>query len=115
MKAASHDDVFIGQHPIELYYQVSEFQDFMSVGCYDLLEGRWEVGPEMTDKEFDPYSEYFDVDMRGVKSIMADVRNTILRPYEKLVAYKNSSDQDFRDELAVKITADLEEAVKLFE
>lgn len=54
-----HDDFYVGTHPIELYYQPNFFQDLMSVGCYDVIKQRWEVGPEMTDPSFDPYSDYY--------------------------------------------------------
>ena len=31
----------------------------MSVGCYDIVKQEWEVGPELKDSLFNPYSEYY--------------------------------------------------------
>ena len=54
----------------------------MSVGCYDLLNSRWLVGPDLKDEGFDPYEEYYKSDMRNVKDLIDDIRATILLTYE---------------------------------
>ena len=56
----------IGSHPIEVYFQVNQLQDMMSVGCYDFLNKKWIVGPDFENIQFDTYSEYFDDDMAYV-------------------------------------------------
>ena len=38
-------DSKIGTHPFEVYFNPNPFQCFMSVGCYNFLEKKWEVGP----------------------------------------------------------------------
>ena len=59
LKDEDLDSAYIGKHPIEVYFQGNVFQDMMSVGCYDVLTKRWIVGPDFTDQEFNPYSEYY--------------------------------------------------------
>lgn len=31
----------------------------MSVGCYDVKEDKWLVGPELKDPSYNPYSELY--------------------------------------------------------
>jgi hypothetical protein len=33
----------------------------MSIGCYDLTNKKWLVGPELKDQSFNPYSEYYAI------------------------------------------------------
>ena len=49
----------IGTHPVEVYCQPNPYQDYMSVGCYDVKTKEWEVGPDIKPLDFDPYSEYY--------------------------------------------------------
>lgn len=39
----------IRQHPIEVHFEPHPWQCFMSVGCYNVLEHKWEVGPDIKD------------------------------------------------------------------
>lgn len=50
---------YIGKHPIEVYYQPNEFQDLMSVGCYDIINKIWLAGPDIKPKDYNPYDEYY--------------------------------------------------------
>lgn len=83
----------IKNHPIEVYYQASEFQDYMSIGCYNFTDKEWIVGPELIDSKFNPYSEYYQSIQRLAKPIVSDIRNQILETYEKaVICYKTSND-----------------------
>jgi hypothetical protein len=31
----------------------------MSVGCYNVLEKKWEVGPELADVDYDPMADIY--------------------------------------------------------
>jgi hypothetical protein len=31
----------------------------MSVGCYNVLENKWEVGPELVDVDYDPMANIY--------------------------------------------------------
>lgn len=68
------EDSKIGTHPFEVYFNPNPFQCFMSVGCYNVLEKKWEVGPELKDAGFDPVSEYYEAAMRQVDKILKDIR-----------------------------------------
>ena len=105
----------IGSHPIEVYFQVNQLQDMMSVGCYDFLNKKWIVGPDFENIQFDPYSEYFDDDMAYVDGILTDMRNTIFEIYELCIVYKNSKDIAFKGEVASKILMKMKEAADLFD
>ena len=43
--------------------QPNEFQDYMSVGCYDVFEKKWEVGPYIVPQDYQPLAVWFEVDM----------------------------------------------------
>lgn len=83
----SGENLYIGKHPIEVYYQPNKFQDYMSIGCYDLKNDVWLVGPELKDLSYDPYSDlYKDIQKKSHK-IIEDVRNIIFDVYEKAVVF----------------------------
>ena len=90
---------YVGEHPIEVYYQENEFQDFMSVGCYNIFEDRWEVGPEFTDPSFNPYSEYYK-EIKGKSEELANqIRSKILSIYENAVVLKKNIGKEYEKEV----------------
>ena len=50
----------------------------MSVGCYDVVNKTWVVGPEFKKQDFDPYSEYYEDDQKYIARFVEDIRNIIL-------------------------------------
>ena len=68
----------------------------MSIGCYDYLNNEWIVGPEFIPNNYDPYSEFYNEDMKYINSIISDIRNIILEVYELLIIIKNSTDEEFK-------------------
>lgn len=78
----------IAAHPFEVYLQSNEFQDYMSVGCYDVLNKKWEVGPELKDSDFNPYSAYYREVQQKSSRFAKDIRNIIFEVYEKAIACK---------------------------
>jgi hypothetical protein len=68
----------------------------MSIGCYDILNKQWLVGPELIDSEFNPYSEYYKDVQKVSDKIVEDVRNSIFSIYElAIVLKKNIYDDTF--------------------
>jgi len=59
----------------------------MSVGCYDVFSQKWIVGPDFTEKEFNPYSEYYKDIKKTASSLAKQMRNTILEAYEAAVVF----------------------------
>lgn len=108
--AVSPDDAQVGGHPIEVYFQANPFQDLMSVGCYSVTYKKWLVGPEFTRRDFNPFEEYFDDDMKYVNHLMGDIRNLVLETYEKALVFAKS-DNWKRDD----INTLLSRAKKLFD
>ena len=104
----------IGTHPFEVYFNPNPFQCFMSVGCYNVLEKKWEIGPELKGQSFDPVSEYYDDAMKQVDKILKDIRDKIFSLYEKAFVAKKSNDQKFKDEQEDEIMKLLEDASDLF-
>lgn len=86
----------------------------MSVGCYNLLEKKWEVGPEVKSEEFDPVSEYYKDAMKQVDKILKDVREKIFELYELAFVTKKSSDEAFKKERIIEICKKLDDVSKLF-
>ena len=92
---ASYKQEFIGKHPIEIYYQDNKFQDYMSVGCYDVTNDIWEVGPEIADSSFNPYAEYYDEAKKQSEAMASQIRNKILSVYETAIALKKNLGTEF--------------------
>lgn len=74
-------------HPLQFYYQTDEFQDFMSVGVYDVKNRSWIVGPELKDPSYNPYSELYKDIQAKAGNLIKDIRNKILDVYEKAVVF----------------------------
>ena len=110
-----HDEYYIGEHPIEVYFQPNPYQDLMSVGCYDFIQNMWLVGPSFKPLDFDPYSEFYSEDMKYVKDIIEDIRNTILQCYEIATVIKGSSDGKFKDEEILELKKKLEFGVQVYQ
>lgn len=91
------DQISIGTHKIEIYFQSNPFQDMMSIGCYDFFRKEWIVGPEILPQDYDPYSEYYNDDMKYVNSVIEDIRNVILEVYEILMVLNNTRDKEFTE------------------
>ena len=96
---ASYKQEFIGKHPIEIYYQDNKFQDYMSVGCYDVANDIWEVGPEIADSSFNPYAEYYDEAKKQSEAMASQIRNKILSVYETAIALKKNLGTEFGQNL----------------
>ena len=108
------EDSKIGTHPFEVYFNPNPFQCFMSVGCYNFLEKRWEVGPQTKGIDFDPISEYYADAMKQVYKILKDIRAKIFELYELAFVVKKSKDHSFQKEQVKEIYKKLEEASNLF-
>lgn len=104
----------IGTHPFEVYFNPNPFQCFMSVGCYNVLEGKWEVGPEMKDENFDPVSKYYSDAMKQVDKILKDIRNKIFGTYELAFACKKSSDDEFKRKTIKELAGNLNQSSELY-
>lgn len=109
------EKVKIGDHPIEVYFQPNEFQDLMSVGCYDVVDDKWLVGPELKPVDYDPVSDFWDEDMDLVEKVVKKAGEIVLRTWEECVAYKLSENPEFRDERYSEIVENLGKAKKLFD
>lgn len=105
---------YIGVRPIEVYFQQNPLQDLMSVGCYDLLNRRWLVGPDLKDEGFDPYEEYYKSDMRNVKDLIDDIRANILSTYEISIVLLKTTDEKFRKKLEDNFISCLKKCADLF-
>lgn len=96
---SAYKQEFIGKHPIEIYYQDNKFQDYMSVGCYDVINDIWEVGPELVDSSFNPYAEYYDEAKKQSEAMASQIRNKILSIYETAIALKKNLGTEFGQNL----------------
>lgn len=61
----------------------------MSVGCYDVLNKKWEVKPSLMPLKFDPYSEYYLDVQKRINLFSTELRNIILSIYEKSIDVSN--------------------------
>ena len=108
----------IRTHPVEVYCQPNPYQDYMSVGCYDVKTKTWEVGPDIKPLDFDPYSEYYKDVQSASEGLAADIRNQVLAAYEKAVVCKkmlNSSDMSMFDQSFAELAQLLAKSGMLFD
>ena len=110
-----YQKTYIGKHLIEVYYQDNVFQDYMSVGCYDVLNGEWLVGPEFTDQSFNPYSEYYKEVLAQSESLAKQIRNMIFSIYEIAVVMKKNIGTEFQQNVRQILMSRLEEVKKLYD
>lgn len=107
--------VMIGTHPIEVYYQTNEFQDYMSVGCYDLYNDRWEVGPELTDQSFNPYSAYYKDIQKYSEEHAKQIRNMIFSIYELAIILQKNIGNDFANTIRPVLLNNLSKVQALYD
>lgn len=108
----------IGSHPIEVYFQPNKFQDYMSVGCYDLKNDKWLVGPEFKDLSYNPYSDLYKEIQSSAQKIINDVRNTVFNVYEYAIVFEKSikqSQDDVTNQIKEKFVKSIEDACRLYE
>ena len=110
-----YQKTYIGKHLIEVYYQDNPFQDYMSVGCYDVLNGEWLVGPEFTNQSFNPYSEYYKEVLAQSESLAKQIRNMIFSIYEIAVVMKKNIGTEFQQNVRQILMSRLEEVKKLYD
>lgn len=115
IRETDKESTYIGTHPFEVYYQDNEFQDYMSVGCYDFLKDEWLVGPELIDQSFNPYSEYYKEVQEKSERLANNIRNTIFSIYEMAVVLKKNINNEFGKNIRNILISKLQDAKNLFE
>ena len=115
VKAFFDDDPsYIGEHPIEVYVQVNEDQDLMSVGAYDLLSNTWEAGPTILPSTFNPYKLYSDLApeierrVERADDLLAELKRDVI-DYDSVVDAMSHLDCKSRGQLAAFLQSKLEE------
>lgn len=86
----------------------------MSVGCYDVKTKMWEVGPDIKDTFFDPYSEFYEDDMKYMNGIVDDIRQAILKSYEKAVVLSKSREEAFKKKIGGQLLSEIQKTSRLF-
>lgn len=86
----------------------------MSVGCYSFLEKKWEVGPDLAEKGFDPIAAYYSKGMKIIKSIVGDIRGIILKAYEQALVIQKADDPDFKRSQQAQFLKTIADAGRLF-
>lgn len=104
----------IGGRPVEVFAQKNVFQDLTSAGCYNVKTREWEVGPDVKDLDYDPYSDYYEDGMKLMEGLIKDLRSAIMSVYEKASVYRRSSDPDFREKIGGELMRDAGRAADLF-
>ena len=107
--------MIIGTHPIEIYFQPDEFQDYMSVGCYNLTKMKWEVGPEMTDQTYNPYSDLYKEIWSKSEKYAQKIRNMIFSIYEIAIVYKKNLGTEYASSIRPILLDRLENIQELYD
>lgn len=107
---ANQEDSMIGGHPLEVYFNPNPFQCFTSIGCYNVLEDKWEVGPVMKSKNYDPIADLYSDSIKQAKNVIDDIRDMIFDLYQLSIVAKKSSSQKFKDARETEIIRKLEKS-----
>lgn len=103
----------VNGHPFEIYAQPNINQDIMSVGCYDFDNEEWMSGPEILDKDFNPYEKYYDGIQRHLEDISDEIRKHVFTCGEiATVIDKISGEVGKKDKFKLKMEKRLESAMK---
>lgn len=107
---ANQEDAMIGGHPLEVYFNPNPFQCFTSIGCYNVLEDKWEVGPVIKSENYDPIADLYTDSTKQAKDIIDDIRDIIFDLYQLSIVAKKSSSQKFKDARETEIRKKLEKS-----
>lgn len=107
---ANQEDSMIGGHPLEVYFNPNPFQCFTSIGCYNVLEDKWEVGPVIKSENYDPIADLYSDSTKQAKDIIDDIRDIIFDLYQLSIVAKKSSSQKFKDARETEIRKKLEKS-----
>lgn len=93
------DRDLVNGHPVEIYIQENEYRDLMSVGCYNLNSGEWEVGPTIYPMNYDPYTEYYAKIYMTNNGLIKRIRDYImsLREYSYTKGLSERSSDEFKE------------------
>ena len=112
-KFVGKPDGEVGNHPFEIYAQHNINQDVMSVGCYDFDNDKWMSGPEILEKDFNPYEEYYDGIQKHLDDISDEIRKHVFTCGEiASVIGKISPNVDDGDKFLKRLENELSEATK---
>ena len=107
---ANQEDSMIGGHPLEVYFNPNPFQCFTSIGCYNVLEDKWEVGPAIKSENYDPIADLYSDSTKQAKDIIDDIRDIIFDLYQLSIVAKKSFSQKFKDARETEIRRKLEKS-----
>ena len=110
----------VGEHPFEIYAQANVNQDIMSVGCYDFINDKWLSGPEILDKDFNPYEEYYDGIQKHLDDISDEIRSHVficgeIATVVEKISGEVEKDDTFFKKMEKKLNGATTEARSLFE
>lgn len=89
---------FVAGHPIEVFLEPNPFKNMTSVGCYDVINGKWEVGPQILSLDSDPLVEYYGRCEKLTRDILDEVRQAIMKAYEAATLINQTKDEQFKRE-----------------
>ena len=97
------NNIIIHNYYVELYCQKNKFQDYMSVGCYDVKSNIWEVEPTILPLSYDPYDKYYNKSQDHIKTIITDIRQKIFKCYELASILRDTTSYKFEQELTNRL------------
>lgn len=107
-------------HPVEFYIQSNIFQDLASIGCYDVLEDEWLVGPDLKPTTYNPYEEFKSIfsEIESVCSAM-DIKlgqlSRRINDYDTLMSALKTFEPSRKTEITTKLSDIIQNIYKLIE
>lgn len=112
----NRDDIdgYIEQHPIEVYIQLNEAQEYLSDALYSITNDEWLKGPLEEPLDFDPYEEFSgimdDVAEEGKKADieLGELRRDLI-DYEYIKKAIGNLPEENKQNLLIKFKIKLQE------
>jgi hypothetical protein len=101
---------FVGAHPVEVYLQLNDKQDFLSDAVYDFVNDKWLKGPKIEASDFNPYDVYGSV-IDELRKVVQEADLDLAELQRDVIDYEviQSAMQKIPREYQQKLTANLRE------
>lgn len=79
-------DAYVGQHPIEVYYQLTPAQEMLADALYDVKKREWIKGPKKVEVDYNPYSRFKEV-LTGLQDALGETDELLAELKRDVIDY----------------------------
>lgn len=113
-KHAEDLEAFICGHQLEIYLQLNPVQDYLSDGCYDLLNNEWKVGPKIVGQDYNPYEDFSGLTdeirtaVEGADELFGELKRDIV-DFDTMLAALNRLPREYQEKIKTMLRSKLGE------